>query len=133
MSEDTYTVAGRTMPEISIAAGLILSLWGIAAYILSDMASFTSMIPMAFGAPISIMGVLSNQIPEKRKMFMHISAMFGLLCALGGGAMMVGIDSETSNLKIASFGILFLVGAIYTYFCVQSFIWARKQREAADA
>ena len=121
------------MPEISIAAGLILSLWGIAAYILSDMASFTSMIPMAFGAPISIMGVLSNQIPEKRKMFMHISAMFGLLCALGGGAMMVGIDSETSNLKIASFGILFLVGAIYTYFCVQSFIWARKQREAADA
>jgi len=133
MSEDAYTVAGRNMPEISIGAGMILAVWGIAAYLISTTGSITAMIPLFFGAPIASMGLLSIQIPEKRKMFMHISAMFGLICALGGGWMLIGIDSETSDLKIASFAILFLVGAIYTYFCVQSFIWARKQREAAEA
>ena len=133
MSDNAYTVAGRNMPQISIAAGLILSAWGITAYFLSSTGSPTAMIPMFFGAPIALMGILSMKMPEKRKLFMHISSTFGLLCALGGGSMLIGIDDETSNLKITSFTILFLVGSIYTYFCVQSFIWARKQRESAEA
>ena len=133
MSDESYTVAGRKMPEVSIAAGATLSVWGIIAYFLSTSGSPTALIPMIFGAPIAILGLLSIRMPEKRKIFMHISAMFGLLCALGGGGMLSGIDSDTETLKIASFAILFLVGAIYTYFCVQSFRWARKQREAAEA
>jgi len=134
MTEDAYTVAGRNMPEISIAVGLIFSAWGIGAYIISDMASITAMIPMFVGGPIFIMGLLSKVRPDKRKMFMHISAMFGLLCALGGLRLFqILMDGNASNLLIGSHTILLVLGSIYTYFCVQSFIWARKKREAAEA
>ena len=134
MTEESFTVAGRNMPEISIAVGLIFSVWGIGAYVISDMASITAMIPMFIGGPIGLMGVLSTSMPDKRKTFMHISAMFGLLSALGGLRLrMVLMDEESSNLLIASHAILLVLGGLYTYFCVQSFIWARKQREAAEA
>ena len=134
MSEDAYTIAGRNMPEISIAVGNIFAIWGIAAYIISDMASWTALIPMLIGGPIATMGLLAKVMPDKRKTFMHVSAMFGLLCALGGLRLpMLFMDEESSNLLIASHAILLVLGGIYTYFCVQSFIWARKQREAAEA
>ena len=133
MSEQTYTVAGRSMPEVSIAVGLVFTLWGVAAYVISDMASMTAMIPMFVGGPIAVMGLLSNLKPEKRKTFMHVSAMFGLLCALGGLRLpMVLMNDESSNLLIGSHTILLVLGSIYTYLCVQSFIWIRKQREATE-
>ena len=134
MSEDAYTVAGRNMPEISIVVGNIFAIWGLAAYIISDMASWTALIPMFIGGPIATMGILAKGMPHKRKTFMHISAMFGLLCALGGLRLpMILMDDDSSNLLIASHAILLILGGLYTYFCVQSFIWARKQREAAEA
>ena len=134
MSEDAYTVAGRNMPEISIAVGNIFAIWGIAAYIISDMASWTALIPMLIGGPIATMGLLAKVMPDKRKTFMHVSAMFGLLCALGGLRLpMLFMDEESSNLLIASHAILLVLGGLYTYLCVQSFIWTRKQREAAEA
>ncbi len=134
MSEDAYTVAGRNMPEISIAVGLMFTAWGIGAYIISDMASITAMIPMFVGGPIGFLGLMSVKMPEKRKMFMHISAMFGLICALGGLRLFqILMDGDGSNLLIGSHAILLVLGGLYTYFCVQSFRWARKQREAAEA
>jgi len=134
MTEESYRFLGRNMPEISIAVGLIFTIWGIVAYIISDMASITAMIPMFVGGPIFTMGLLSQVKPDKRKTFMHISAMFGLLCALGGLRLpMILMDDESSNLLIASHAILLTLGGLYTYLCVQSFIWARKQREAAEA
>ena len=134
MTEESYRFLGRNMPEISIAVGLIFTIWGIGAYIISDMASITAMIPMFVGGPIFTMGLLSQVRPDSRKTFMHISAMFGLLCALGGLRLpMILMDDESSNLLIASHAILLTLGGLYTYLCVQSFIWARKQREAAEA
>ncbi len=122
------------MPEISIAVGLIFTVWGIGAYIISDMASITAMIPMFVGGPIGLLGLMSTKMPDKRKMFMHISAMFGLICALGGLRLFqILMDGDGSNLLIGSHVILLVLGGIYTYFCVQSFRWARKQREAAEA
>ena len=134
MSEDAYTVAGRNMPEISMAVGLIFAACGLGAYVISDMASITAMIPMFVGGPIGLLGLMSNKIPEKRKMLMHISAMFGLICALGGLRLFqILMDGDGSNLLIGSHAILLVLGSIYTYFCVQSFRWARKQRETAEA
>ena len=134
MSNESYTVAGRSMPEISIFVGLIFIIWGIAAYIISDMASLTAMIPGFLGGPIFILGLLSNMMPEKRKTFMHISAMFGVICALGGLRLFqVMMDDESTQLLIASHVILLILGSTYTYFCIQSFRWTRKQREAAEA
>ena len=134
MSEETYTVAGKSMPEVSIAVGLIFTLWGVAAYVISDMASLTAMIPLFVGGPIGAMGLLSQLKPEKRKAFMHVSAVFGLLCALGGLRLpMVIMDDGSSTMLIASHTILLVLGSVYTFLCVKSFIWIRKQREANEA
>ena len=134
MSDESYTVAGRNMPEISMAVGLIFIIWGIAAYVISDMASWTAMIPGIMAAPIFVMGLLSTMKPEKRKTFMHISAMFGVICALSGLRLIqVMMDEDRTNLLIASHVLLLVLGGLYTYFCVQSFRWARKQREATEA
>ena len=117
-----------------MAVGLIFAAWGIGAYVISDMASITAMIPMFFGGPIGLLGLMSSKMPDKRKMLMHISAMFGLICALGGLRLFqILMDGDGSNLLIGSHAILLVLGSIYTYFCVQSFRWARKQREAAEA
>ena len=134
MSEDAYTVAGRNMPEIATAVGNIFGFWGIGAYIISDMASWTALIPLFIGGPIATMGILAKVLPDKRKTFMHVSAMFGLLCALGGLRLpMILMADDSTNLLIASHAILLGLGGLYTYLCVQSFIWARKLREAAEA
>ena len=134
MTDGTYTVAGRNMPEISMAVGLIFAAWGIGAYIISDMASITAMIPMFVGGPIGLLGLMSSKMPHNRKMLMHISAMFGLICALGGLQLFkILMDGDGSNLLIGSHAILLVLGSVYTYFCVQSFIWFRKNRDAIDA
>ena len=133
MSEESFRFLGRSMPEVSIAIGLMLCLWGAAAYLISDMASITALIPAFMGIPIGFLGAMSIKIPEKRKTFMHISATFGLLCALGGLRLpMILMNDDSSNLLIASHAILLVLGGLYTYLCVQSFIWTRKQRDAAD-
>jgi hypothetical protein len=46
---------------------------------------------------------------------------------------MVIMDDGSSTLLIASHTILLVLGSVYTYLCVQSFIWIRKQREANEA
>jgi hypothetical protein len=46
---------------------------------------------------------------------------------------MVLMDNESSNLLIGSHTILLVLGSVYTFLCVKSFIWIRKQREAAEA
>ena len=115
MSEDAYTVAGRNMPEISMAVGLIFAAWGTGAYVISDMASITAMIPMFVGGPIGLLGLMSSKMPEKRKMLMHISAMFGLICALGGLRLFqILMDGDGSNLLIGCIVMVLVIGWIYS-------------------
>lgn len=133
MADESYTVAGKTMPEISVFVGLVFAIWGIGAYIATDMVSLTAMIPAFAGAPIGIMGFLTMKMPERHKTFMHIAAMFGLICALGGlrlFQLLMGGEDRMS--LISSHALLLVLGGVYTYFCVQSFIWVRKQRESAE-
>ena len=109
----------------------MLVLWGIAVSILSESDSITSYFPSMLGAPILLSGILATRNPEARKLWMHIAVLFGLFCALGGTRFFM-VMSEGINYASGSMLMLFVTGLIYTYFCVQSFIWARKQREAAE-
>ena len=83
-SMEEFQCCGLTVPKLSMIVGGIFTVWGIAAYVISDMVSITAMIPTFMGAPILLMGFLSEKMPEKRKLFMHIAVVFGLLSALGG-------------------------------------------------
>ena len=62
---------------------------------------------------------------------MHIAATFGLICVIGGTRFFM-VMSDGINYASGSMLMLFVTGLIYTYFCVKSFIWARKQREAVE-
>ena len=132
MTEQSYTVAGQTIPMITIGYGAFLALWGIVTSLISGSDSITSYAPTIAGIPLLITGILATKIPEKRKLWMHIAATFGLICALGGTRFFM-VMGDGINYASGSMLMLFLTGLIYTYFCVQSFIWARKQREAAEA
>tara|TARA_B100000902_G_scaffold24762_1_gene29818 strand:+ start:3023 stop:3427 length:405 start_codon:yes stop_codon:yes gene_type:complete len=123
----SYKFLGIEMPLMSILVGGTLSAWGVAAYVISDMASVTALIPTIMGTPIAVMGSAAAQMPSRRKLFMHIAVIFGLLCALGGLRLpMILMDADSSGILIISHALLLVLGGVYTYACVQSFRWARK-------
>ncbi|MFL2975980.1 MAG: hypothetical protein ACJZ49_00330 [Candidatus Thalassarchaeaceae archaeon] len=122
----SYKFLGIEMPLLSILVGGILSAWGVAAYVISDMASVTAFIPTIMGTPIAVMGSAAAQMPSRRKLFMHIAVVFGLLCALGGLRLpMILMDADSSGILIISHALLLVLGGVFTYACIQSFRWAR--------
>tara|TARA_B100000282_G_scaffold181803_1_gene132079 strand:+ start:139 stop:525 length:387 start_codon:yes stop_codon:yes gene_type:complete len=127
MSEQ-FTVGGQSIPNITTGYGAFLVVWGIVISQISGSNSITSYFPSLLGLPLLISGVLANKIPEKRKLWMHIAATFGLLCALGGTRFFM-VMSDGINYASGSMLMLLVTGSIYTYICVQSFIHARKARE----
>ena len=132
MTEQSYTVAGQSIPTITTGYGAFLALWGIIISQISGSDSMTSYAPTFAGIPLLITGILATRIPEKRKLWMHIAATFGLICVIGGTRFFM-VMSDGIDYASGSMLMLFVTGLVYTYFCVQSFIWARKQREAAEA
>ena len=132
MTEQSYTVAGQSIPTITTGYGVFLALWGIVISQISGSDSITSYAPTFAGIPLLVTGILATRIPEKRKLWMHIAATFGLICVIGGTRFFM-VMSDGINYASGSMLMLFITGLVYTYFCVQSFIWARKQREAAEA
>jgi hypothetical protein len=82
------------------------------------------------GAPLLVSGVMTLQKPEKKKLWMHIAASFGLLCALGGTRFFM-VMGDGLDYASGSTLMLLLTGSAYTTVCVRSFIAARKAREAA--
>ena len=127
MSEQ-FTVGGQSIPNITTGYGAFLVVWGVVISQISGSESITSYFPSLLGLPLLISGVLANKIPKKRKLWMHIAATFGLLCALGGTRFFM-VMSDGINYASASMLMLLTTGSIYTYICVQSFIHARKSRE----
>ena len=130
MSEQ-FTVGGQSIPTITSGYGAFLILWGVVVSQISDSDSITSYFPSLLGIPLLISGIMSTKIPEKRKLWMHIAATFGLLCALGGTRFFM-VMGDGLNYASGSQLMLLVTGSIYTYFCVQSFIHARKAREAKE-
>lgn len=128
-----YTVAGQSIPTITISYGSFLILWGIVISQISESNSITSYFPSLLGAPLLLSGILANAIPEKRKLWMHIAATFGLLSAIGGTRFFMVIGEDGFNYASSSMLMLLVTGAIYTYICVQSFIWFRKNKEEIEA
>jgi hypothetical protein len=116
--------------NITIGYGAFLIAWGIAVSVLSESNSITSFFPSMLGAPLLVSGVMTLQKPEKKKLWMHIAASFGLLCALGGTRFFM-VMGDGLDYASGSTLMLLLTGSAYTTVCVRSFIAARKAREAA--
>ena len=120
------------IPNVTLGYGTFLLLWGIAVSVLSGSESITSYFPSLLGVPLMVSGIMTMRMPEKRKLWMHIAATFGLLCALGGTRFFM-VMSDGIDYASGSMLMLLITGSAYTAFCVRSFIAARKARDAASA
>ena len=126
-----FTFLGISMESISITYGIFLIIWGIAVSVISGSNSLTSFIPSIFGLPILLFSILSVKFPNRKKLFMHIVVTFGLIVFIGGldfsrglmkGTLFDNMWADTSKL------IMLITGIIFTYLCVKSFIFARKNK-----
>tara|TARA_Y100000589_G_C27199015_1_gene648468 strand:+ start:8630 stop:9022 length:393 start_codon:yes stop_codon:yes gene_type:complete len=122
-----FKVLGMSMPTISISYGIFLIIWGLLISNLSSSDSITSYFPSFLGGPLFLSGLLAIKNPEKRKLWMHISVVFGLLCALGGTRYFMKMN-DGLNYATGSMLMLFATGSIYMFLCVKSFIYARKNK-----
>ena len=122
--DEGFTVAGQSMPRITIGFGTFLIAWGVIVSIMSKSNSITSFFPSLLGLPILVSGIMAQRTPEMRKFWIHIAVVFGLLCALGGTRFFM-VMSDGITYASGSMLMLFVTGSIYTFFCVQSFRFAR--------
>tara|TARA_B100001989_G_scaffold229121_1_gene186326 strand:- start:166 stop:594 length:429 start_codon:yes stop_codon:yes gene_type:complete len=131
-----FKVGGLTMEKLSIYYGLFLVLWGIIVSLISGSDSMTSYIPSFLGVPVLIFSYLSIKFDSKKKMFMHIVVLFGLIIFLGGLDFIRSLvtGNAFSNFYADLSKIMMLItGLFFTYQCIKSFIHARKMRELGSA
>lgn len=129
--DQPYTFLGFEIPRLTQIIGGALVLEGLGFYVGTGMEHTTSLIPSFVGLPLVLLGIMAGRMPERRKLLMHIAVLFGLICALGG---LMGISSliqgDMGGSTYAQL-IMLVIGSVYTFACVQSFIHARKARDAA--
>ena len=127
-----FTFFGKTMEKISIMYGVFLILWGISVSFLSNSSSFTSFIPSFFGFPILLFAVLALKFPHKKKLFMHLVVLIGLIVFIGGLDFSRGIlkgnlfDNMWADISKL---MMLITGLMFTFLCIKSFVFARKNKE----
>lgn len=123
------------MPVVSIVFGLLLSALGGWAYVASDSASKTALIPCIPGIVLIICGALA--LNEKfLKHAMHTAALFGVLGFLGGAVN--AVRALIAGKQISDFAVIVSIGmallcGVFTALCVKSFIDVRRAKARAAA
>ena len=82
--EKEFKYLGLTIERISLFYGIFLITWGVVISFLSKSNSFTSFIPTLFGLVILVFSLLAIKVPSKKKLFIHIVVLIGLMVFLGG-------------------------------------------------
>ena len=125
-----FTVLGKNIEHLSIYYGFFLFLWGVVISLLSGSTSFTSYIPSYIGSVVILFSYLSIKFSNKKKIFMHIVALTGILIVLGGldvirttvsGKLFDNYWADMSKI------MMLITGIVFVYFCFMSFKFARKK------
>ena len=127
-----FKIFGTTIEIFSVFYGSFLIFWGLVVSFVSGSNSLTSFIPSFIGLPILIFSNLSIKFSSKKKLFMHIVVLFGLIAFLGGLDFLRSLISGSAFENLwadVSKIILLITGAFFTYQCVRSFIFARKNNK----
>tara|TARA_B100000989_G_scaffold96449_1_gene70213 strand:+ start:629 stop:1045 length:417 start_codon:yes stop_codon:yes gene_type:complete len=128
-----FKTFGITIEKLSVVYGLFLIVWGLIVSIISGSNSFTSYIPTILGVPILIFSFLALKFITKKKLFMHIVVLFGLIIFIGGldflrsmitGSLFNNLWADISKL------ILLTTGLFFSIQCIRSFIYARKNNSS---
>ena len=132
MSENTHNTQDFRVFSLSIEFlttlyGLFMVIWGISISLISGSSSITSMIPAFIGVPLAFIGFISMMKPTLRKALMHIAVIIGIIAFLGGLDFFRGMfNNYYAGLSKL---MLLITGFVYVYFCVQSFIFVRRQKK----
>ena len=126
----------------TLICGALLVLVGIVGYGTATpneegKVSPTALIPAFFGVALVLCGALAFN-DKIRKHVMHLAAMIGLVGALGGlmpiGRQIAKTGEFDPTKKSAIAGeLMILVCVVFVGMCVNSFIQARKARQAKEA
>ena len=127
-----FKVLNLTIEKFSLTYGFFLILWGVVISFISGSSSATSYIPSFLGLPLIIFSYLTIKFPSKKKLFMHIVVIFGLIIFLGGldviRSLIGGYAFENFWAGVSK-TMMLLTGLYFLVQCVRSFIFARKNRE----
>ena len=129
LNEREFKAFGKSMEYLSIYYGIFLILWGLIISFISNSSSITSYIPTFVGLLITIFSSLSLFFPNKKKIYMHIVVLFGVITALGGLDFLRGLlnGSAFTNFWADLTKIIMLItGSYFVFLCVESFRFARK-------
>ena len=132
MSENTHNTQDFRVFSLSIEFlttlyGLFMVIWGISISLISGSSSITSMIPAFIGVPLVFIGFISMIKPIFRKALMHVAVVIGIIAFLGGLDFFRGMfNNYYAGLSKL---MLLITGFVYVYFCVQSFIFVRRQKK----
>ena len=132
MSENSHNTQDFRVFSLSIEFlttlyGLFMVIWGISISLISGSSSVTSMIPAFIGVPLAFIGFISMIKPTFRKALMHIAVVIGIIAFLGGLDFFRGMfNNYYAGLSKL---MLLITGFVYVYFCVQSFIFVRRQKK----
>ena len=125
-SED-FRVFSLSMEFLTTLYGLFMVIWAISISFIAESSSITSMIPAFIGLPLVFIGIVSTIKPTFRKALMHIAVLIGAIAFLGG---LDFFRSMFSNYYAGLSKLMLLItGFVYIYFCVQSFIFVRRQKK----
>ena len=134
-NNNEFKIMGLTMENLSVFYGFFLIFWGVIISFISGSDSLTSYIPSFLGIPILIFAYLAIKFITRRKLFMHIVVLFGLIIFIGGldfiRSIISGIVFENFWADISKL-MMMITGLIFTYQCIRSFIHSRKIKKVGN-
>ncbi len=119
------------MPKVTIGLGLVLIALGLGGYFGTGRESWTALIPVLFGLPLLILGLIALK-ERMRKGAMHVAVVIGLLGFLGTvrGLMKLPVLLTSGQLDrpaaVAVQAAMAMVCFVFVLLCVRSFIKARR-------
>ena len=122
-----FRVFSLSIEFLTTLYGLFMVIWGISISLISGSSSLTSLIPAFIGVPLAFIGFISMIKPTFRKALMHVAVVIGIIAFLGGLDFFRGMF--TNYYAGLSKLMLLVTGFVYVYFCVQSFIFVRRQKK----
>ena len=130
--EKEFKVFNLKIEKLSLLYGIFLIIWGIIISFISGSDSVTSYIPSFLGLPIFVFSYLAMRFNTKKKIFMHIVVIFGVIIFLGGIDLLRGFvnGSAFNNLWADTSKLMMLLtGFYFSYQCIRSFIFARRNQK----
>ena len=126
-STEDFRVFSLSIELITLIYGLFMVIWAFSISIIAESSSLTSFVPAFIGFPLILIGFITMFKPTLRKALMHIAVLIGILAFLGGLDFFRGMFNNyyAGISKL----MLLITGFVYVYFCVQSFLFVRRQKK----